>query len=105
MCSASNNWATFMLVSFRAGGWRRNIPGFNRGNVDWFPGLRAQEKNPLWRRELWRYFKEDGWPNPRGPGNSRYPCELSRARKFSQGVRERFLGAIIPRWQARLARY
>jgi hypothetical protein len=36
-----------MLVSFRAGGWRRNIPGFNRGNVDWFPGLRAQEKNPL----------------------------------------------------------
>jgi hypothetical protein len=51
--------ATFMLVSFRAGGRRRNIPGFNRGNVDWFPGLRAQEKNPLWRRELWRYFKED----------------------------------------------
>jgi len=44
--------ATFMLVSFRAGGWQRNIPGFNRGNVDWFRGLRAQEKNSLWRRDL-----------------------------------------------------
>jgi hypothetical protein len=68
-----------MFVSFRAGS-DAILPGFNRGNVDWFRILRAQAKNSLRREE------------------QRRPCEPSREalRKFPQAVRERSPGAIIP---------
>jgi hypothetical protein len=72
------------------------LPGFNRGNVDWFRILRPQAKNSLWR------YLEEVWAANGDPGKVRYSCDLSREtpRKFSQAVRERSLGAIIPnKWQ------
>jgi hypothetical protein len=34
------------------------LPGFNRGNVDWFPCLCAQATNSLCREEFWRYLEQ-----------------------------------------------
>jgi hypothetical protein len=79
------------------------LPGFNRGNVDWFPCPWLK------RRIVERSFGDtrNKRPNPAILERAKSSWQPSRdaLRKFPQAARERSPAAIIPsKWEARLAK-
>jgi hypothetical protein len=78
------------------------LPGFNRGNLDWFHAYALKRRI----RTVEGRFG-DTWnkrPNPATPGeHAKSPWEPSREAlwKFPQAARERSPAAIIPsKWEA-----